>query len=210
MSGIPAWTDADLATAFQQHLPTGKAWPRDPLSVQAQTIAALAPTFQRLVARAANLLIDGFPSTTVELLPEWQESLGLPDPCAGALPTLAQQQAQVLARFTASGGQSISYFVNFAKALGYDISIAQYAPFRAGASRAGQPDCSQEWAFAWRVNAPAVSIFYFSAGTGSAGEPLASWGNLVLQCEIERLSPAHTKVIFGYSDFSTDFTSAFI
>jgi uncharacterized protein YmfQ (DUF2313 family) len=206
----PTLTQQDYANVLGHLTPKGRAWPSDPGSVFRQTLASLAPTPYRAFGRASNLLIDAFPSTTVELLPEWQATLGLPDPCAGPAPTLAQKQAQVLARFTASGGQSVDYFVNFAKALGYDISITQYAPFRAGVSRAGQPACSQDWAFVWRVNAPAISISYFSAGIGSAGEPLASWGNLVLQCEITRLSPAHTNVLFSYSDFSTDFTSAFL
>jgi uncharacterized protein YmfQ (DUF2313 family) len=30
-------------------------------------------------------------------------------------------------------------------------------------------------------------------------EPIASWGNALLECVIKRLKPAHTSVIFGYS-----------
>jgi uncharacterized protein YmfQ (DUF2313 family) len=207
---VPAWTSADLLSAFQQLLPRGKAWPRDPTSVQAQTLATLMPTFQRLTARGAFLLSDAFPSTTDELLPEWEASLGLPDPCAGESPTIALRQAQVLARFTAGGGQSIAYFTAFAATLGYDITIEQFAPSRFGRTF-GSSFGGTAWAFAWQVNAPQFTVATFNFGTGYFGDPFASWGNTVLQCELQRLAPAHTTILFNYSsaDFSDDFSGDF-
>lgn len=191
-------TVADYAAALTALLPTGRVWPRAAASVEQQAMTALAPTPQRAAASAQGLLTDAFPPTAVDLLPEWEETLGLPDPCAGPDPTVALRQAQVAARFSAGGGQSIAYFVGFAKTLGYDITITQFAPFAAGRGRAGTPLYGEAWAHAWQVNAPEFSISYFLAGVGSAGEPLATWGNTVLQCELQRLAPAHTTVIFNY------------
>ncbi len=189
---------SDFLAAFQRLLPRGPVWPRDADATMTQALSGLMPTYERSTAAANALLVDTFPASTVQLLPEWQQSLGLPDPCAGASPLLSQSQAQVVARLTARGkNQSQAYFVNFADALGYDITITQFAPFRAGVSTAGQPCCNAAWAYAWQVNAPQFSIDYFTAGD-AAGEPLASWGSTVLQCEIERLAPAHTTVIFNY------------
>ncbi|WP_197520275.1 putative phage tail protein, partial [Paraburkholderia tropica] len=56
-------------------------------------------SYERSTSRANYLLIDSFPPTAYELLPEWESTLGLPDPCAGEAPTIPQRQAQVLARF---------------------------------------------------------------------------------------------------------------
>jgi uncharacterized protein YmfQ (DUF2313 family) len=50
-------------------------------------LSGFTPAFERLTARANNLLIDAFPGSTYELLPEWEATLGLPDPCAGEAPT---------------------------------------------------------------------------------------------------------------------------
>ncbi len=116
------------------------------------------------------------------------------------VPLLAQEQAQVVARLIAGGGQSVDYFVNFAATLGYTVTITQFAPFRAGISAVGQPLCNNAWAFAWQVNAPEFSVDDFAVGTGSVGEPLATWGSTVLQCELQRLAPAHTTVLFNYAD----------
>src|SRR6266702_6692528 len=119
----PILTADDFLAALHILLPTGRAWSKDPDSIQTKTLQGAAPTFVRQTARSNNLLIDGFPSTATELLPDWEESLGLPDPCAGESPTLQQRRAQVVARFANAGGQSALYFKQFAATLGYDVSI---------------------------------------------------------------------------------------
>jgi uncharacterized protein YmfQ (DUF2313 family) len=198
MSGTaPVYSDADFLSGMQKLLPTGPAWPRDSDAVQTQVLLALIKLYTANAAAASGLLVDGFPTTTVNLLPEWELTLGLPDPCAGESPTIEARRAQVVARFEATGGQSAQYFINFAATLGYTITIDQFAPFRAGYNRAGDPDNSEAWAFAWRVNAPLFTVAFFHVGSSAVGEPLASWGSSVLECELERMSPAHTTLIIN-------------
>lgn len=191
-------TSSDFLGAFMRLMPRGPVWPRDPDSVMGKSLYGLMPTYERSTSRANNLLIDAFPASTVELLPEWQSTLGLPDPCAGTDPLLGDEQAQVVARFTGRGkNQSADYFTAVAKSLGYDITITTFAPFRAGVSRAGDPCFSSAWSYAWQVNYPQFTISYFTAGD-TAGSPLATWGSTVLQCELQRLAAAHTQPIFVY------------
>lgn len=191
-------TDQDFQIGLMNLLPTGAVWPRDQDSVIAQVCLALIKNYTRNAAAAANLLVDAMPIAPVMMLPEWEESLGLPDPCAGASPTLQQRQQQVYARFTATGGQSVPYFISLAASLGYSVTITEFAPFRVGLNTVGQPINGDAWAFAWQVNAPQFSIEYFSVGRDAVGEALATWGNTVLQCEMQRLAPAHTTIIFSY------------
>ncbi|WP_175795975.1 YmfQ family protein [Burkholderia anthina] len=197
----PAYSANDFARALQALMPMGKVWPRDADSLQSQVISGLAAIYKRSSDRAQNLISDAFPASTVELLPEWESALGLPDPCAGDSPTIQQRRSQVVARFANSGGQSSAFFVEFANNLGFDVSIDQFAPFRAGQSRAGDPVYSADWAFAWRVDAPPVTVEYFRAGISAAGEALAEWGNAVLLCEMSALKPAHTTVIVANPGF---------
>ena len=194
----PLFSAADFRNALQAHLPRGRVWPRDPDATQTAIAAGLAPSCEALNGRANNLLVDAFPSSTTELLPEWEKTLGLPDPCVGPSPTIEQRRAQVVARFTAQGGQSVDYFVSFAAALGYPITITQFTPFRFGMPF-GMPLCGVPWAFAWQVNAPTFTIERFEFGTSECGEPFAFWSNTVLQCELTRLAPAHTILLFSYS-----------
>ncbi|KAB8122564.1 DUF2313 domain-containing protein [Komagataeibacter medellinensis] len=107
---------------------------------------------------------------------------------------------QVMARLTDNGGASVPYYIAFAAALGYDITITEFAPARAGLLRAGDPVNSEAWAHTWRISAPGYTPVLFRAGTGAAGDPLMTWGNTVLQCEITARKPAHTIVQFAQTD----------
>ncbi|WP_028205024.1 YmfQ family protein [Paraburkholderia nodosa] len=194
----PNYSAADYLRALQAHLPRGRVWPRDSDATQSQVLGTLTPVFARLNARANNLLIDAFPGSTYELLPEWESTLGLPDPCAGEAPTTEQRVAQVVGRLAASGGQSIPYFTAVASAIGYAITISQFVPAQFGMAF-GLPFGGDDWAYAWQVNAPTFTINHLTFG-GSFGTPFATWGNNVLQCELERIAPAQTILNFSYSD----------
>lgn len=194
----PNFTAANFLAAMQALLPRGRVWPRDADAVQTQVLSGLAPCYERQTARANYLLIDSFPSTTYELLPEWESTLGLPDPCAGAAPTIPQRRSQVIARFTNIGGASIPYFIGFAESLGYTVTIEQYSQARAGQLRAGMPCCGYDWNFASKITAPLNTVVRAKAGAMAAGDPLVSWGNAVLECEFRAIMPAHTIPIFAY------------
>lgn len=197
----PQYTAADFAAALQALLPRGQVWQRDPDTAQAATIKALAQVYEQQTQRANQLLDDAFPLTTYELLPEWETTLGLPDPCAfdpvsGASPTVAVRRAQVAARVKAQGGQSAAYFIALALALGYPITITHFMPARTGILRAGSRLNGEGWAHAWQINAPAFNVVNAAAGAVTAGEPLASWNGTVLICEMNALKPAHTYIVF--------------
>jgi uncharacterized protein YmfQ (DUF2313 family) len=195
----PVYRAEDYLAALQALMPRGRVWPRDSDAIQTKTLAGLAPSYVRNNQRAAAVLVESLPSTTYELLPEWEATLGLPDPCAGPSPTIEGRRAQVVARFAGSGGQSIPYMVSFAANLGYTITITEFVPAQVGLLRAGQPLNGAAWAYAWQVNYALNTIRNARVGAFSAGEPLASWGNAVLECELESIAPAHTVPIFTYS-----------
>ena len=115
----PAYTAAEYLWQFQRLLPRGRVWHRGWGKVEAQDLLTLMPTWVRLNGRANDLIADAFPCTTDGLLPEWEATLGLPDPCTGPLDTIQERVAAVCAKFTARGGQSIAYFIAIAESLGY-------------------------------------------------------------------------------------------
>lgn len=195
----PSYTIDDISSRLVALLPRGRVWPRDISSVLAQTMKALAPTFWRLTQRADYLLIDAFPTTTTELLPEWEKSLGLPDPCIGPEPTLETRRNSVVARLTSKGGQSMGYFIALAETLGFTVTISQFAPFRVGISTVGTPLYGRAWAFHWEINAPTVTAIPFRVGLSTVGEPLRTWNNAELECLIREYAPAQTTVGFHYS-----------
>jgi len=196
------FTVKEYSRALQALIPTGLAWPRDPGGIQAAVIRALATGFQRSDNDAIALLVGAFPETATIMLTEWEKTLGLPDDCSiGEVDTIAKRQAAVVSKFISTGGQSRSYFIGIANALGYNITIREYREARAGLSVCGDGLNGDEWPFVWLVEAEDTTITYARCGMSYCGDPLASWGNRQLECRISALAPSHTLVKFGYIYF---------
>jgi uncharacterized protein YmfQ (DUF2313 family) len=171
-------TTADYAQALSNLRPRGRVWPNDPASAQQQILAALAPTAERVDTAAQALLVDAFPSTSVQLLPEWEASLALND----AGDSTAQRQANVVAKLVAVGGQSAAAFEAFALTLGFTITIQTYAPTRCSFAECGDSLFGPDWSFAWEVTV--VS----NTGSMTSAELLAA---------LEVIAPAETIVFLA-------------
>lgn len=190
-------SQADFEEAFRKLLPRGLAFNRQAGSVQDNFFKTLAGAVAAVHARSGDLSErEAWPPTSVELLSAWEQVLGLPDPCLGANPVTAARQAAVAARLAATGGQSAPYYQQLAQNLGAQISITEYAPFRAGVNRGGDPLYCQAWAYAWLVTLLNSAVFRFQAGVSRGGEPLWQVANQPVQCEIRRVAPGHTQVDF--------------
>lgn len=198
---IPVASAIDYLWQFQRLLPRGRVWHRGWGTLQAADLLTLMPTWARLHARANELIAEVFPCTTTEMLPEWEATLGLPDPCVQPpLATIQQRTAAVCGKFVARGGSSQGYFIGLAASLGYQIEIETFKPFRVGQSRTGDRLYGVEWTFAWRIvvqAAPGVIVF-FRVGRSSTGEYLRTWGIALLQCALDGSAPANTIPIWAY------------
>jgi uncharacterized protein YmfQ (DUF2313 family) len=190
-------TAAEYLAQLQALLPPGAAWRRDAGSALTEFLAALAEELARIDQRVDALLDEADPRTTTELLTDWERVAGLPDACTGPLPTLAQRRAALVARLTSIGGQSRAYFIALAASLGYTVTITEYRPYHVN-SHVNDPLNSELWTFVWQVNAALNTVRRFTVNAG-VNEPLAAWGNELLECVIRRFAPAHTKVLFAYS-----------
>lgn len=181
VASMPRYTAADYAGAGRALLPRGRAWSDDPASVQGHLLAGIGKALERSDAAASVLLTRSLPGSVTPLLPEWEASLALPDDCVGSNPTIEQRVDQVRGRFVGAGGQSRQRYIDFAAALGFAITITNYAPFRAGLSTVGNPLASDVWTFVWGVTVVEV--------TGSLAPA-------VLRCELETIKPAETTIVF--------------
>jgi len=195
----PLFSASDYQGALQALMPRGRIWPRDPDTVQTALLAGVAQSGARYDGALQSLLADAFPATAVGLLPEWEAALGLPDPCAGESPLLAQRQGHVVARLTDTGGQSVGHFVNFAAQLGFTVTTAEFGPARFGHACFGTPGYGPAWAFVWQIDAPQVTRAFAQYGDAAFGEPYSTSSNTVLECELRARSPAHTVLLFSYS-----------
>jgi uncharacterized protein YmfQ (DUF2313 family) len=177
-------------------LPPGPALSRDADSVLMRLLAAPAAELARVEARAAALLDEADPRTTSDLLAEWEAVAGLPDPCLGPSPTVAQRRARLVQQLTEARGQSPAFFVGVAGALGLAATITEFR----------EHDCAQDcetpvhgldWRFAWRLNLPSVPVTD-STAEDACETPLRVWGDTTVECVVRGLAPAHTTVLFAY------------
>lgn len=181
MAVPPAFGSTDYAQAMARLLPTGRIWNRALSSTYSNLLLALAPTYTRSTAAAAQVLVDGNPDTTENLLPEWEESLGLPDPCTPPNPTIEQRQAAVREKWGSRGGQSLAYYEDLASLAGIEVTIQEYAPFYTNRSRVGDRLWNANGGYTWSVTFP------------EGADPTAV---AAMMCVIEANKPAHTQIIW--------------
>ena len=127
-------------------------------------------------------------------------------------------------KITLLGGQSREFFVEIMAILGYTITIKEYAPYMCGVSRVG--DTSREdldtgnpsGGMRWYLG-PEDMRFYWSIGVGNAkldwfrtgpiGGEVGVDPHLIIRmadevpCFLDRIKPAHTKIVFDYSALET-------
>lgn len=201
--------------------PLGRAW-ENIKETNDDFFEALAAEFCRVDERGADLLREFDPGTSIELLPDWEQLLGLPDDCSPDDATLEVRQQQARQKLAAIGGLSKEYYETLAASLGFEAIVSDYHSFRVGSSRVGDPlsnpfDSDRDvfrvgrdrvgqplerhgWRYTFEVNIPADVVEPFRVGTNRVGEPLVFFGNELLECTFKKLKPAHASVFFTFRD----------
>jgi uncharacterized protein YmfQ (DUF2313 family) len=173
---------ASYLQALWQLLPPGQALDRESQGLNL-LLSGLSPEWPRVELSAAKIAPEVNPLSTVGFLAEWESFAGLPDNCANTLDeTLQGRRAALVAKVASTGGQSLAYYEDVARALGYNVTCANTAT-----------------PYVWQVNTTATTVQPFRAGRGRAGERLRTWGNTALECKINKIKPAHTRVLFVYT-----------
>jgi uncharacterized protein YmfQ (DUF2313 family) len=181
-------------------VPTGDAWTRDPRSTWDKLLAGMSSWRGRVEVRADDVLRESDPRSTSELLPEWEEAVGLPDECLPVPASIAERRALVASRLVGEGGGSRRFFVELARAVGYIVTIEESVsdPVRCGTARCGDSLGGELLDFVWKVRAPLALVREARCGSARCGDPLRSFGTELLECVINRAAPAHTLPLFIY------------
>lgn len=181
--------------------PSGPAWDDARAGNIGDLCLAMADELSRVDYRAQQLAVDWLPSQAIELLPDWERALALPDNCfPDQFQTLEQRQLAAVEKFTRLGLQTPAYYVSLAEQLGYNIEVEEFFPFSAGVGTAGAAVVDEAWAYTWKVNILGTEIVIgdFQIGKSTVGEALRQWGNSLIECAINKQKPAHTVVIYSY------------
>ena len=216
----------DYAEAFTALLPQGPAWPRESGSALMALIYGQSQIWGDPVdSRAADLLeIESDPRISIEMFTDWERNWGLPDPCFfHDNGDLASRRQILMLKMTMIGAQSRAFFIEAAAMLGYTIEIREWSPFMAGVSNVGDtrtppldPDPlvgdyrwyigPPEMRFYWQVHVTTAGLSWFRSAAGQAGiDPhLRILLPEDLLCLLNRWKPAHTEIVFSFSNLNPD------
>ena len=193
-------TPADIRQSLIAKLPPGFA-----LAKRGGVIDAIYSGFARSMAEgeeAAERLVNEIdPRAANYLLHDFERVLGAA-PCGRDfnVSTTAQRQRRAHQRWTATGGQSIPYFIEIARNLGVDIRIEEFWPSIANDMVAGDYLVPEGDQFIWRVHLKLVDPVFFIAGNAEAFERLYDFSINDVECVLRRLKPAHTTLVFYYQE----------
>ncbi len=185
--------------------PQGWVWPHlAPAGPESQFETLFKPLAQGIAeveATAEAMMAEIDPRTANLLLTDFERVLG-PDPCGRDPSTLSLEQRRQLAhqRWTARGGASIAYFVGLAAKRGVAITISENRVSQAGELVAGEELIESPEQFVWTVNLALLGEALFVADDGQAGDRLYDLTLSDVECDIRRLKPAHTEVVFNYEE----------
>ena len=186
--------------------PSGAAWQSKFLesSELKKLINSLAIEPCRIEDAGWAFLNDVYPDTTVDLLPDWERLLRLPDECdLETEKTIEERQQRVLQVLTSRGGQSPNFYINLAQQFGFDIGVIDvidHTPFRAGIARAGERLTNGDWLYTFTIEVPADAggLTRFRASQSTVGDRLLNASNPTLECLIQKHKPAHTIALFAF------------
>lgn len=211
---------AAFAHAMIAQMATGEIWPRTPSSTLVRAVTGLAGVVGRWASRCGTFLrTEAFPPSSLDMLPDWERVLGLPEPCLPVTsPTISERQLQVSEKLARRPGrQDRAYFVDLAARLGYTITLTEYIPAQCGVTQCGVTvtDTDTPYAIAgagcgtpairyvWSITVTGPRLTWFAVGAGggrAATDPHLKIRRAEdLECLLGKLKPAHTKLIFDYT-----------
>lgn len=194
-------SEKDYEHLVNELLPRGPLWKRKKGGVLDSILFSLSSEAARVDARTRALIEESDPRTSVEELERWFADHGIPSECVAAIadPSLEQMRRELLAKITSNSGLTAKYFQSLAGVLGYKAKISTYQEHHVEQS-VEMPLSDEKWiaVFTVAIAIDGTSGFEEFTTGWNAGEPLARWGNALLECIIRALAPAHVEVIFIY------------
>jgi uncharacterized protein YmfQ (DUF2313 family) len=178
------------ARQLKQLLPRGSLWILEPGSTLSKLLLAISDELARVHGRGEDLVEEWDPSTTDELLADWERVLGIPEEGMTLATLAADRRLAVARKYVSRGGQTPYYLLTLAALAGFPVvSYDEVSPY------------------VWRltVDVSAATVAYtlvqqdFRAGTSRAGDRTDSHTVPQLEPIILRDKPAHTSVWFAYT-----------
>lgn len=194
-----AWAQ-EYARRLGQHLPPGRFYRFTFGSAAGLLLVAAAKELGRVRLAVEDAFAAVHPGRAGDAaLDAWEDALGLPE-CGGASTEIARRQEAAWAKLRArAGGQSRAYFLELvADRFGLEGEIVEFD----GADC--NDDCNAAiygpaWMNTWALVLPMTDLFECTCND-DCNDPLRDWGRDELECLVNALKPAHTRVLYWYTE----------
>jgi uncharacterized protein YmfQ (DUF2313 family) len=187
--------------ALAHLLPPGFAYPRKLQSAVMRWLAAWADVLREHHDFTEQAVQQWLPHRTCSRLEEWEEALGLPDPCFGDDQDIEQRRTNMLGRlrgdldlaYDDSSAESIGAMKAYLARFGYQVEIWYSTPFRVGRNRVG----NRLGALSGVLN---VRVLYlcepFRVGSNRVGQRLriCTQDGTEIECLLNRIAPARFQI----------------
>lgn len=187
---VEQWGDA-----LQQQMPRGRAWPRDPDASLSRYIQGFAKRLAELELSADQVILEMRPETTIQLLPEWEAYLELPE-CNVAEQSFESRRAAVVEKYHRKGGLQTWMIEQVAAALGFNVKVTEQWPHHVLRS-VTYPLYPASTRFILRVDVYDLPEELFTV-LDNVLTPLRGNAPLVLECVLNRLKLAGFYYDFNY------------
>lgn len=196
---------SDYKKLYQDMLPKGPAWSRNPKATISKLGDAAAAFFFYTHQRVEKAAREMFPDSCSETLVDWEKMLELPEPCEHGNhakgQTFRERIDAVIAKINRNISPTIENFIKLAEFLGYEVIVVTTPPSVCGIARCGEHlGGAHEANYYWITIIDSARINYARCGSAVCGEPLChiTWAE-DLECLLNRIKPAHTLLKFSYA-----------
>lgn len=189
-NSVSTWTDV-----LQQLMPRGRAWSREPTSDLHKLVESISPRYQRAENNSQKLLNEMRPEATQQLLPEWEEYLGLPE-CGSTAQSFELRRCAVVEKDHRKGGLQTWQIEQLAAALGFTVKVYEKWPHNV-LRGVDYPLYSASTQFVLQVDVYGIPEERFTV-LDNVLTPLRGNAPLVLECVLNRLKLAGFYYDFNY------------
>lgn len=183
--------------------PSGLAWVRENGALD-KLNTVIAAELLKIDGRIKALMNEADPRTTSEMIIDWERVWGLPDECTLLGSTIQERRAAIISKMIMAGGMSPAFYQALIREMGYDAdNLIEWKPLVIGerltTGTMTDPDPLTRFCWGWAVYG--LNANMFECGISECLDPLGDWSEgEELLCRMNKLKPAHTKVIFNFME----------
>lgn len=176
---VAQWTSSILA-----QMPRGIIWQRATSLDLYKYAQGYAPRLERAEASADNLLFEMRPESTLQLLADWEEYLGLPECVAEPVTNLEYRRYAVVEKYHRKGGLQAWNIQKLATDLGFTVEVDETFPHHCMRS-CTYPLWEQKYRYILRVTVYGIPGAYMTC-LDDILTPLLTSDARVLECTLQR------------------------